>query len=212
MPATAKIILFFLALCVWAGLISQFYISLSNAKVSLLETVIFYFSFFTILTNFIVAVCSTVLLTAKKTSLVYRFFSKTTTFTAIAVYILVVGIVFNAVLRPILHMHGLQEISSDLLHVASPLLFLIFWIRFVPKENMKRQYVFIWLIYPVVYIIYTIIHGSMTGFYPYPFINISKLGYSKAMFNTLIILLSFFVLSLLFIEVKKIRNGNAGKL
>src|SRR5450432_2422531 len=118
MPATAKIILFFLALCVWVGLISQFYLSVSNSKNSLLETGIIYFSFFTILTNLIIAICSTVLLIGNKTSFLYRFFIKTTTFTAIAVYILIVGIVFNAVLRPIIYMQGLQEISSNLLHVA----------------------------------------------------------------------------------------------
>ncbi len=212
MHATAKIILFFLALCAWMGLISQFYLSVVSSKVSFLETVIHYFSFFTILTNLIVAICSTILLAANKASVLYSFFFKTTTLTAIVVYILIVGIIFNVMLRPVIHMNGMQEISSDLLHVASPLLFLIFWIIFVPKENMKRRYAFIWLIYPVIYIICTIIHGLITGFYPYPFININKLGFGKAIFNGLIILLSFFILSLLFIEIKKIRNENSKSL
>jgi hypothetical protein len=212
MHTTAKIILFFLALCVWMGLISQFYLFVVNSKVSFLETVVHYFSFFTILTNLIVAICSTILLTANKASLLYSFFSKTTALTAIAVYILIVGIIFNVMLRPIIHMNGIQEISSDLLHVAAPLLFLIYWIKYVPKENMKKQFAFVWLIYPVIYIVYTIIHGWITGFYPYPFINISKLGLSKAMFNGLIILLSFFVLSLLFIEIKRIKHKDAENL
>jgi hypothetical protein len=74
---------------------------------------------------------------------------------------------------------------------------------FAAKENMNRKQAFVWLIYPAIYMIYTIIHGLITGFYPYPFSNISRLGFSKAIFNNLIILLSFFVLSLLFIEIKK---------
>jgi hypothetical protein len=206
MRITAKIILFFVALCAWMGLTSEFYLSVVNSKVVFSGIVIHYFSFFTILTNLIVAICSTVVLIANKTSLLYKFFSKTTTLTAITVYILIVGIIFNVILRRIIHLNGMQEISSDLLHVATPLLFLIFWIMFVPKQNIKRQQAFVWLVYPIVYIIYIIIHGRISGFYPYPFINVSKLGLSKALFNSFIILLAFFILSVLFIEIKKIKR------
>lgn len=34
----------------------------------------------------------------------------------------------------------------------------------------------VWLGYPLVYAAYSLIHGAVTGFYPYPFINVSNMA------------------------------------
>ncbi len=51
-----------LALFGWFALLSQFYLIIEGRVVPVPETIIRYFSFFTILTNLLVAVCATVLL------------------------------------------------------------------------------------------------------------------------------------------------------
>ena len=81
----------------WFALIAQFYLIIVNRTASIPETIIRYFSFFTILTNLLVAVCFTSFLNKKQKS--SAFFSKITTLTAITVYILIVGIVYNVILR-----------------------------------------------------------------------------------------------------------------
>jgi hypothetical protein len=53
----AKVMMFIGALIGWIALIGQFYLILENRVVSVPETIIRFFSFFTILTNIIVAVC-----------------------------------------------------------------------------------------------------------------------------------------------------------
>ena len=121
-----KTFLIILAVCGWFALIAQFYLIMVNRVASIPETIIRYFSFFTILTNLIVAVCCTVIL-LKPSSSTGKFFSRPTILTAIVVYITVVGIVYNTVLRFLWNPQGLQLIVDELLHSVIPLLFIILW-------------------------------------------------------------------------------------
>ncbi|MBS1747149.1 MAG: Pr6Pr family membrane protein [Bacteroidetes bacterium] len=171
-----KYFLLLISIITWIGLIAQFGLMLSHRELSLAESIIRFFSYFTILTNLLVAITSTILLMNKK-SAAFNFFSAPSILTAITVYIVIVGIIFNILLRPILNMQFAATLVSDILHVITPALFLIFWLMFVPKNGLQMKSVFGWLIYPVLYMIYTLIHGALTHFYPYPFIDINRLGY-----------------------------------
>jgi len=86
------------AIIAWFAVVVQFYLLIVNRVTSIPETIIRFFSFYTILTNILVALCFTFLLLKPKSGWV-RFFSKPATITAIAVYITVVGIVYNIILR-----------------------------------------------------------------------------------------------------------------
>jgi hypothetical protein len=55
-------------------------------------------------------------------------------------------------------------------------------------------------------VIYTILHGKYTGFYPYPFVNVTQLGFNKAMQNGVLVLVAFAVLSFILIGIGKIKN------
>jgi len=92
--------LFLVALCItgWVALIGQFYLILENRVASIAETIVRFFGFFTILSNILVTVAVTVLL-LKRPAGWLRFFSKASTLAATGVYIFVVGLVYNTVLR-----------------------------------------------------------------------------------------------------------------
>ena len=93
-----RLLLIILCILGWFALAAQFYLIIKNRTTTISETVIRFFSYFTILTNILVAVCSTVLLlNAKKGS--NNFFSKSGTITAIAINIAIVGIIYNIILR-----------------------------------------------------------------------------------------------------------------
>lgn len=183
----------------------QFYLLLNNSEFTFFGAAIRFFSFFTILTNSIVAICSAVILFGGKFRAT-AFFNKTSTISAITVYILIVGIVFNVVLRPIINLTGLHLIVSEIFHTVAPALFLLFWIFYRGKEKMSFKLISMWLIYPIVYIVYTLFHGILTDFYPYPFIDITKLGFPVAITNGLFVLLAFAFLSFALIAISKIRN------
>jgi hypothetical protein len=187
----------------WTAVVLQFYLILLNRTASVAETIIRFFSFFTILTNILVAFCCTMLWLRPGTSR-GRHFSMPGTLTAITVYITIVGLVYNLVLRSYWEPQGLQQVVDELLHSVMPSLFLIFWITFVPKKDLHWKEVFPWLIYPLVYILFIIVRGALSGFYPYPFIDINKIAYHEALINTGGLLIGFLLLSLLLVGIGKL--------
>jgi hypothetical protein len=190
------------ALIAWLAVIFQLYLIIINREVSLGETIIRFISFFTILTNIIVAVCFT-LLAFKSTSSWGNFFSKPQTQAAIAVYIFVVGLTYNIILRGIWNPQGLQRIVDELLHVVVPIYFVLYWFIFSPKNNLQWKNVFPWLIYPFLYLVYTLIRGAFVHYYPYPFVDADKLGINTVLVNSGVLFILFFLLSLLFVWIGK---------
>ncbi|MEO6894207.1 MAG: Pr6Pr family membrane protein [Ginsengibacter sp.] len=206
-----KIYLFIIALLGWFALISQFIININSQVAPTPELIIRYFSYFTILTNLLVAICSTSLL-LKPTSKWGNFFSTQKTLTAITVYIVMVGLIYNLVLRFIWNPQGLQRVVDELLHSVIPLLFLFLWIFLVKKRFLKWNAFFPWLIYPLIYLLFILIRGAFSGFYPYPFIDVGNLGYSQVLIYSLGITIVFIVLFILFIVFGNIEERRTRKL
>ena len=199
---TARIVAFIGAALGWFAVIAQLYLIITNRVVSVPGTVLRFFSYFTIDTNILVALCFTFIFLGNGSRL-GKLFTKATTITALTVYITIVGIVYNTILRLTWDPQGLQRIVDELLHSVIPIYFILFWVIFTPTEGLKYKQVFSWLIYPLVYIFYAVVHGAITKFYPYLFVDVTRHGYSKVMFNAGMILLAIFVLSLVLIATGK---------
>jgi hypothetical protein len=84
------------------------------------------------------------------------------------------------------------------------------WVLFVPKGTVKWKSAVVWLGYPLVYAVYTLIHGAVTGSYPYPFINVSNLGYDKVLINMAVLVLVFLGLGVALIGIDR-RMGRNNK-
>jgi hypothetical protein len=196
--ATKKTYAVIAALITWFAVIAQLVLIIQNRVVSLPETLLRFFSFFTILTNIIVAVCFTAEAGAGSS-----FWKKVSTQTAVAVYIMVVGIVYNVVLRQLWMPQGMQRIVDELLHLVVPLLFLFFWIMFVTKEKLSWKKSITWLLYPFIYLVFILIAGSISDYYPYPFVDVATHGYEKVLINCVFVLLLFVMLSLVFIGLSR---------
>lgn len=200
MSSTQRIYAFFTALLGWFAVIAQLVILIQNRTTSLPEAIIRFFSYFTIQSNIIVALCFSAYFMRGKWK---DFFTRPGTQTAVTVYIIVVGTVYNLVLRSIWHPQGLQRFSDEILHSLSPLMMLFFWIVYVPKFTLQWQDIKHWLKLPAAYVAYVMARGAVTGFYPYPFINVTRLGYAKVVMNGCLLLLVFVVLSLVLIGIAK---------
>jgi hypothetical protein len=198
-PAYLLAILFILG---WFALVSQFWLILENRQTSVAGTIARYFSFFTILTNLLLAVCTTVLL-IRPAGRWGNFFSSQTVLTALTVYITIVGITYNTILRFLWQPQGLQWITDELLHLVIPVVFILIWCLYVAKDQLQYKHAFTWLLYPLAYIIYTAVRGAITDLYPYPFVNVTVLGYSRVIVNSLVLVAAFMGLSLFLIAVGK---------
>ncbi|HEY4327745.1 MAG TPA: Pr6Pr family membrane protein [Mucilaginibacter sp.] len=205
--AANKALLAITAITAIFAVISQLYLALVHSQTSVFEAIINFFSYFTIENNFLVAACSIVVLLAPASSW-GRFFSRPTTLSAITVYIFIVGLVYNLVLRSIWNPTGFPRVVDELLHVVVPLLFLFYWIFFVPKANLNWNISW-WLIFPTVYAIYTFTRGAVTNWYPYPFLDMNKLGTQQVILNTCGLVAVFLIFSLLFIAVGKLLSRAA---
>ncbi len=183
----------------------QFYLLLKSPEFTFFSAAVRFFSFFTITTNSIVFISTTMLLFGGKCK-INSFFRKCKTITAITVYILIVGIVFNLLLRQIVDLKGHHLIVSEIFHTVVPVLFFFYWLFFVSPEKISFKVILFWLIYPLIYMIYTLLHGFISSFYPYPFIDVTKLGLKTALINGLFVLIAFVILSVILIFISKIRT------
>ena len=183
------------AIIVWFAVLAQFHLIIENRVAPVTETIIRFFSFFTILTNILVAVYFTIKALGRDQ------LDKAGLLTAITVYITIVGLVYQVLLRHIWQPTGLQMVVDELLHSVNPLLVISYWYLFEKKFFVHYKEVFKWMIYPVVYLVYILTRGSFSGFYPYPFINVSEIGISQTLLNGLFLLLFFYAVSVLFIFI-----------
>jgi hypothetical protein len=205
-----RILLITIPLITWFAVILQLYLAIQNRVGSISESVIRFFSYFTILSNTLVAICFTCLLLAPNTTM-GKFFSKPSTLAAVTAYIFLVGIGYQLLLRHTWHPEGLQKLVDELLHSVIPVLVLIYWFAFAPKDNLKWKHAFIWLIFPAIYLIYMLIRGAMSDFYPYPFVRVNELGYGRVVLNCLLIGIGFLVTFLVMIGFGKLRTTSNQK-
>lgn len=186
----------------WLAVVLQLLLMLQNRTESILETLIRFFSFFTILSNILVAICLTSV--AARNSENQNFFSSPATLSAITVYILIVGLVYNFVLRSTWNPQGLQKLVDEVLHSVIPVYFFIYWVVYVPKEKLEWRLVSKWLLFPLAYLVYVLLRGSVSGFYPYPFVNAPVIGYTAVINNSLVLMGVFIFFSLLLIGLAKL--------
>lgn len=95
---------------------------------------------------------------------------------AFTMYITITFVVFAILLSPFYHPTGFAAFSNLILHYITPIAFIIDWVLTETKVRYKWNYLPYWIIYPLCYIIFAIIHGTITGSYIYYFLDISALG------------------------------------
>ena len=172
-----------------------------------LEATVRYFSFFTILTNILVALALTLPWLAPQ-SRAGQFFDRPSVRTAILAYIIIVAVIYHYLLAKLWNPQGWELVADTIEHVVTPALYVIDWVLFVPKGTLKWKSAIVWLGYPLVYAAYSLIHGAVTGFYPYPFINVAEFGYDKVLINMAVLVLVFLGLGLALIGIDRRLGGN----
>ncbi|MEJ5058709.1 MULTISPECIES: Pr6Pr family membrane protein [unclassified Pseudomonas] len=191
----------------WAGLSIQLYLifySRWTLAASLLGGLVSFFSYFTVLSNTLVATVLTCELTSRE-SAARRWFLQPWVTSGIAVSIAIVGLAYNLLLRHLWHPEGWQWLADELLHDVMPLLFLAYWWCCVPKGTLRMRHIGLWIIYPLVYFAYSLLRGHLLAAYPYPFIDVEKLGYPQVFINAGGLLAGFVVISLVLIGLDRRR-------
>lgn len=102
--------------------------------------------------------------------------------------IVVTGLVYEVALRGLLDLQGASWLADLLLHVFAPCLTLLGWLLFGPRPRISWRTVGLAMIWPAAWLIYTFVHGAISGWYPYPFLDVTNIGYGAALRNTALVL------------------------
>ncbi|BBH35166.1 hypothetical protein SAMN04488697_1068 [Pseudomonas sp. 43mfcvi1.1] len=189
----------------WTGLSIQLYLILLGRwelDASLLGGLVNFFSFFTVLTNTLVAVVLTWELNPRQ-SPARRWFLWPSVRSGIAVSIALVSLAYNLLLRHLWQPEGWQFVADELLHDVMPLLYIVYWWLYVPKGTLRLGHIGLWMIYPLVYFAYVLLRGDLLAAYPYPFIDVANLGYPQVFINAGGILAGFVGIALAVVGVDR---------
>ncbi|MEV0727411.1 Pr6Pr family membrane protein [Polymorphospora sp. NPDC050346] len=124
---------------------------------------------------------------------------------AVTTYMVITGLVYHLVL-----MNGAGEFSmadeaaaasallqlgNQLTHTLTPILAVLDWLL-LDRSRARFRYALLWLAYPLAYLAFALVRGLVTGTYPYPFVDVTELGYGGIAVNTLVFGGAFYLIGL----------------
>ncbi len=143
-----------------------------------------FFSYFTVQANVIIIV--TELMLAMNPRRTGRWFDVARI--AGLVGITVTFVVYLVALRPILDLSGLAAVTDAGFHIVAPVMAVVGWVAFGPRAVFAWRTLWTSLAWPAAYFVYSLIHGALTGWYPYPFVDVTQIGYPAAMRNLAVVI------------------------
>jgi len=148
-----------------------------------------FFSFFTIQSNIIAvaALFALVLVPRARRSPLFDGVRS-----AAVLYIGITGVVFALLLA------GLQEELQTtipwvdfVVHKLMPVALVADWLLDPPRHRLPRATVAAWLAFPLAWIGYTLVRGASVDWYPYPFVDVSRLGYDGVLVRAVVLAVGF---------------------
>ena len=159
----------------------------------LINRIFDYLSFFTIWSNIVVAIAAGYF--------VYRPRAASPWFRTIwlsaLLMISVTGLIYHFALADLVDTQGAAAVSNACNHILTPFAFVLAWLIVGPRGWISLKTITASFILPISWILITLIRGAIINAYPYPFVNVVKLGYGPVLMNLVVILLACCVLALL---------------
>jgi hypothetical protein len=183
----------------WFAIVGQFFLTPTSAGN--------YFSYFTILSNVLVAL-TLMSVALMPDSGIGRLLTRPIVATSTAVYITVTGLVYYFLLAALYDLEGWTKNFDHILHYVVPPAYVLFWLAFVRKGTLHVGSIPWMLIAPLAYGVYTLVRGPFVGWYPYPFIDVSELGYPHVFRNIVEFVVFFGFVSSIYVLIDRL----AGRL
>jgi len=137
------------------------------------------FVFFTIQSNLIVgATCLLLAIDPTRSSLGFRAWRLTG-----IVAITITGLVYHTVLASLFDLESWALVADNLIHTVVPVLAVLGWLVVGPRGLTSRTVVRLSVLFPIAWLIFTLIRGAIVHFYPYPFVDVSRYGYVRVSIN-----------------------------
>ncbi|MGY2067620.1 Pr6Pr family membrane protein [Blastococcus sp. SYSU DS0619] len=112
--------------------------------------------------------------------------------------ITITGIVYAVVLAPLHDPAGIDAWTNAGEHYASPVMTVVGWLVLGPRPRIDGAVVARALLWPVAWIGWILAQGTVTGWYPYDFMDVGAQGYATALRNLAFVVLLALAFLLLF--------------
>ena len=114
----------------------------------------------------------------------------------VVLYMLMTGIIFALLLA------GLEGVTltavpwdNTVLHYIMPIVILADWLMDTPKVNISLKQAWVWLIFPIGYVLYTLARGIIVDWYPYPFLDPRSHGYLPVIITSVLLATGIVIVS-----------------
>lgn len=183
------------AFAVAAGIVVQLFVTANGTEGFFPdnpERVFNVFAYFTIQSNLLLG--ATVLMLALQPDRPQSTLFKTLRLNGV-LCIAVTGIVYHLVLAGLDDLTGWAAVANLLLHTATPILGVLGWLLFGPRGKTDQRIVGWSIVYPLLWLVFTLVRGEFVGFYPYPFVDVGEHGYARVLLNCLLVAVLFLALA-----------------
>lgn len=117
----------------------------------------------------------------------------------VVLYITITFMVFATLLQGTFEIPGIRKLGNILVHYVVPVLAIYYLFKYGESKYTYKDTI-VWIIYPLVYIMFMFIYGTITNDYLYPFFNLNVVPIWGVL--TMIGILMILFVSLSFIVVK----------
>ena len=101
--------------------------------------------------------------------------------------ILITGLVYAIVLAPQVHLTGSALVATIGFHYIAPWATVAAWLLFGPRPRISWGTVAAAFGWPVLWLIYIFGQGAFTDWYPYPFLDVTTIGFGTALRNAALV-------------------------
>jgi hypothetical protein len=125
---------------------------------------------------------------------------------AAVVYMSITGIVFTLLLSNTDVDTAIRWVNT-VVHELMPLVLLADWLVTPPATRLQLRQGLLWLSFPLVWIVYTLIRGAIVNRYPYPFLDPANGGYGSVTVYCIAILVAMVVVSAITVGLANAAGG-----
>jgi hypothetical protein len=171
-----------------------------------LPRIIDYLSYFTIWSNIVVALVLTALASnPKRDTPAFRVLRLDA-----LLMITITGIVYAVILAPNAELRGWEVLANSFIHIITPIVTVLVWLVAGPRGWIRWSTIAKAMILPLVWLAYTLVRGAVIGAYPYPFIDVVRLGYGQVAINVGAIVVFAVVLGAILLGIDALLSRRRG--
>lgn len=167
---------------------------------NLIGALIYFFTFFTILTNIMLVLIYASDLWPREG---LRWWRSPVTRGMMTAAMILVCLFYHFFLASTWNPQGWAKVADISLHYVTPIFYVAWWVLFAWHGKLKFGDIPVMLIPPAVWLVWAMLRGAVISEYPYPILEAHKLGYGPVTINILIVLAALTLLCAVIVAIDK---------